>query len=54
MGAHGWIAAAIFVLATIHASFVMVVYKQYRLERRLHGFEDNENQMTAADILGEP
>jgi len=54
MGAHGWIAAAIFVLASVHASFVVVVYKQYRLDRRMHGLDEPDNALTPADILGEP
>lgn len=45
---------AIFALAAVHASFVLVTYKQYLLDRRINGLDEENDHMSAADILGEP
>jgi len=55
MGALGWVAVALVALALAQAFSVVVAYKRYRLERRIHfPYEEEDPSLTPADILGEP
>ena len=55
MGALGWVAVALGALALAQAFSVVVAYKRYRLEYRVHfPYEEDDETLSPADILGEP
>ena len=55
MEASGWFAYAILALAIVQAFSVVVDYKRYRLEKRIHfPHEEEDSTLSPADILGEP
>tara|TARA_R100001463_G_scaffold37638_2_gene80827 strand:- start:950 stop:1117 length:168 start_codon:yes stop_codon:yes gene_type:complete len=55
MEALGWVAVALGALALAQAFSVLVAYKRYRLEYRVHfPYEEDDDTLSPADILGEP
>tara|TARA_R110002020_G_scaffold16272_1_gene57437 strand:- start:36 stop:203 length:168 start_codon:yes stop_codon:yes gene_type:complete len=55
MEASGWVACALAALALAQAFSVVVAYKRFRLEYKIHfPYEEEDPSLTPADILGEP
>ena len=55
MEALGWVALALGALALAQAFSAVVAYKRYKLEYKVHfPYEEEDNGMSPADILGEP